>query len=74
MREMGDLATTDMEKAEVLIIIFALIFTSKRCNRAARFTESKGRNWDNEVLPSLGEDKVQDPLRNLNVHKFMGCI
>jgi len=25
-----------------------------------------------EVLPTIGEDQVQDNLRNLNVHKSMG--
>ncbi|KFP56864.1 hypothetical protein N323_05991, partial [Cathartes aura] len=31
-----------------------------------------GRDWDNEVPPTIGEDQVQDHLRNLKVHKSMG--
>ncbi|KAK4821765.1 hypothetical protein QYF61_000826 [Mycteria americana] len=72
MGKMGDLATTNMEKAEVLNNFFALVFTGKHSSHAAHLTESKGRDWENEVLPAIGEDQVQDHLRNLNVHKSMG--
>ncbi|GAB0202879.1 mitochondrial enolase superfamily member 1 [Grus japonensis] len=35
-------------------------------------TEGKGRDWENEELPTVGEGQVQDRLRNLKVHKSMG--
>ncbi|KGL97629.1 RNA-directed DNA polymerase from mobile element jockey, partial [Charadrius vociferus] len=31
-----------------------------------------GRDRENEVLPTVGEDQVRDHLRNLKVHKSMG--
>ncbi|KFV93763.1 hypothetical protein N327_01724, partial [Fulmarus glacialis] len=33
---------------------------------------SKGRDWENEEPPTIGEDQVQDHLRNLKGHKSMG--
>ena len=36
-------------------------------------TESKGRNWENEELPTAGEDQGLEPdLRNQQMHKSMG--
>ncbi|KFQ85712.1 hypothetical protein N337_12094, partial [Phoenicopterus ruber ruber] len=31
-----------------------------------------GRDWENEEPPTVGEDQVQDHLKNLKVHKSMG--
>ncbi|KGL94563.1 RNA-directed DNA polymerase from mobile element jockey, partial [Charadrius vociferus] len=35
-------------------------------------SEDKGRDWENEEPPNVGEDQVQDHPRNLKVHKSMG--
>ncbi|GAB0199268.1 mitochondrial enolase superfamily member 1 [Grus japonensis] len=35
--------------------------------------EPQGRDWGNEVPPIIGEDQVRDHLRNLNIHKSVGC-
>ena len=59
MSETGDLATTDMEKAEVLKKFFASVCTGKGSSHATQFTESKGRDWENEALTTIGEDQVQ---------------
>ena len=72
MSETGDLATTDMEKAEVLNNFFASVFTGKCSSHTTQLTESKGRDWETEVPPTVGEDQVRDHLRNLKVHKSMG--
>ncbi|GAB0190216.1 mitochondrial enolase superfamily member 1 [Grus japonensis] len=32
----------------------------------------KGRDWETEELPTVGEDQVQEYLRNPKVHKPMG--
>ena len=58
MSETGDLATTGMEKTEELNNFFALVFTSKFSSHTTQFTEAKGRDWENEVLPNVGEDQV----------------
>lgn len=45
--------------------------TGKCSSHTAQSTESKGRDGDSEVLPTI-EDKVQGRLRHLKVHKSMG--
>ncbi|KFW06580.1 hypothetical protein N327_13790, partial [Fulmarus glacialis] len=34
--------------------------------------EGKGRDWENEELPTVGEDQVRGHLRNPKEHKSMG--
>ena len=52
------MALNDMKKAEVLNDIFAFVFTGKYSSHAAQLTESKGRDWEDEVPPIVGEDQV----------------
>ncbi|GAB0204405.1 mitochondrial enolase superfamily member 1 [Grus japonensis] len=68
--ETGDLVTQDMEKAEVFKDFFALVFMGKCLSHTAQATE--GRDWEKAELPTVGEDQVQEYLRNLKVHKSMG--
>ncbi|GAB0209313.1 mitochondrial enolase superfamily member 1 [Grus japonensis] len=68
----GDLVTWDMEKAEVVTDFFTSVFTSKGSSHTAQVTEGKGRDWENEEPPTVGEDQVREYLRNLKVHKSMG--
>ena len=70
--ETGSLVTQDMEKAEVLNDFFASVFTGKYSSHTAQVTEGKGRDWENEEPPTVGEDQVREYLRNLKVHKSMG--
>ncbi|GAB0179233.1 mitochondrial enolase superfamily member 1 [Grus japonensis] len=69
---MGELVTQDVEKAEVLNDFFASVFTGKCLSHTAQVTEGKGRDWENAEPPTVGEDQVQEYLRNLKVHKSMG--
>ena len=71
-KETRDLVTQDMGKAEVLNNFIALVFTSKGSSCTTRVTEGKGRDWENAEPPTVGEDQVQEYLRNLKVHKSMG--
>lgn len=42
----------DMEKAEILNDFFALLFTGKASSHTAQATESKGKEWEKEDLPT----------------------
>jgi len=55
---MGDLVTWVMEKAEELNHFFASVFTSQCSSYTAQVTEGKGRDWENEERPTVGEDQV----------------
>ena len=69
---MGDLVAQDTEKAEVLNDFFASVFPSKCSSHTTQVTEENGRDWENEELPTIGKDQVQDHLKNLKVHKSVG--
>ncbi|KAK4830021.1 LOW QUALITY PROTEIN: hypothetical protein QYF61_008284 [Mycteria americana] len=51
---------------------FASVFIGKCSSHTTQDAEDKGRDWENEEPPTVGEDQVQDHLRNLKVHKSMG--
>ena len=50
--------TRDMEKAEVLDDFFASVFTSECSSHTTQVAEGKGRDWENEEPPTVGEDQV----------------
>ena len=68
----GELVTWYMDKAEVLSDFFASFFTSNCSSHTAHVADRKDRDWENEELPIIGDNQVQDHLRNLKVHKSMG--
>jgi len=56
----------------VLNDFFASVFNSNCSSHTTQVTEGKGRDWENEECPTVGEDQVRDCLRNLKVHKSTG--
>jgi len=50
-KEMGDLVTWDIEKAEVHNDFFGSIFTGKCSSRTAQVTDSKGRDCEMKNCP-----------------------
>ncbi|KFV12158.1 hypothetical protein N339_01881, partial [Pterocles gutturalis] len=57
-KETGDLATTNMEKAEVFNDFLASVFTGKGSGSSAQVAESEGDNWEKEDPPTITEDQV----------------
>jgi len=55
----------------VLNDFFASVFNSKCSSHTTQVAEGKGRHWENEELPTVGEEQVRDCLRNLKVHKYL---
>uniref|UniRef100_A0A8B9FHU8 Reverse transcriptase domain-containing protein n=1 Tax=Amazona collaria TaxID=241587 RepID=A0A8B9FHU8_9PSIT len=73
LRKLSELATLDLEKAEVLNDFFASDFTVKHSDHTTQVLEGRRRDSENEDPgPTVGEDLVRDHLKNLNVHKSMG--
>ena len=54
----GDLVTRGVEKAEVLNDFSASVFNSKCSRHTVQVAEGKGRDWENEEPPTVGEDQV----------------
>lgn len=67
-KEIGDLSTWDVEKAEVLHNIFVTVVTSKCSSHTAQVTEGKNWNWEYEEPLTVEQDQVWDHLRNLKEH------
>lgn len=55
-KEIEGMINWDMEKAKVLNNIFGSVFTGKCSSHTAQAAEGKDRNWENEELPTTGED------------------
>lgn len=54
--------TRDIEKA---------VFTSKACPLASQVTELLAESVGVEAAPTAGEERVQDHLTHLDIHKSM---
>lgn len=68
MNGAGELVINDMEKADVLSVIFASDLTSKTTLYVLQTLETKGKAWDKEDLPSVKEDQTGEHLNILDVH------
>jgi len=47
-----------VEKVEILNDFFASVFTGKSFSLTTQASENKGRDWENEEPPAVGEDQV----------------
>lgn len=74
-KEVGNLITWDMEKAELLQdFFFAWVFTGKCSSHTTQSAEGKGRDWENEEPPiehhlTMIFSQVWDYLKNKRLHK-----
>ncbi|PKU49370.1 hypothetical protein llap_409 [Limosa lapponica baueri] len=57
-KEMGDLATQDMEKADVLNDFIVSVFIGKCSSSTVQVTEYKGRDWKDEESLTVRENQV----------------
>lgn len=72
-KEKGNLIFWDLKKVEVLNNFSVSVFPYKcfSCAVWPTHTEGKGRNWESEELPTIGENQVWDHLKSKRVHKPM---
>lgn len=57
-KETGNLVIQNMGKTEVHNNFFASVVTSKCSGHTTQVAEVKGRDWENEGPPAVGEDQV----------------
>jgi len=62
----------DTDLGRLFVHIFASVFTGKFSSHTTQVAEGKGKDWENENSPTVGQNQVQDHLMNLKVHKSMG--
>ena len=72
INENGELASSDMEKAEVPNEFFASVVTSSQASFASCVTELLGGGQGSKTLPTVGAEQVRDRLMRLNVYKSVG--
>ena len=77
VNEKGELAMTDMEKAEVLNEFFVLVCTGSQDSCISHVPEAHipghlGGNWGHKSTPAVKAEQVRDCLMRLNVYMSMG--
>ena len=69
----GDVATRDMEKAEILDAFFWPPFsTGRACPQGSQVPEPASRVCGHEAVPTVKEDRVKNHLSQLDIHESMG--
>ncbi|GAB0204486.1 mitochondrial enolase superfamily member 1 [Grus japonensis] len=72
LNEVGALMMEDTEKAELLNVFFASVFTAKASPQETQTLEVGEEVWRKEDLPLVKEDQVREHLGKLDIHKSMG--
>lgn len=69
INEKGKLASSDMEKAEVLIEFFALVFMSSQASHASHVPDLLSGDQGSKIPPSVRAEQICDHLMRLDVYK-----
>ena len=72
MKGNGELASSDIEKAEVLNECFDSIFTGGQASQVCQDHEPLGEGVGSTFCPTVTVEQVQVLLMKLNVYKSMG--
>jgi len=72
LHETGDLVTQDLEKAELLNVSFASVFTSKTGPQESQVLETTGKGWTKQDAPLVEEDQVRGHLSKLDILQSEG--
>ena len=74
MKGNGELASSDIEKAEVLSECFTSVFMGGQASRVCQDHEPVGEGVGSGVCPTVTVEQVQILLKKLNVYKSMISI
>ena len=72
MKGNGELASSDIEKAQVVSDCFASVFTGSQASHVCQDHEPLGEGVGSGFCPTVMVEQVRAPLMKLNVYKSMG--
>ncbi|PKU47470.1 rna-directed dna polymerase from mobile element jockey-like [Limosa lapponica baueri] len=72
LNDTGAMVMKDAEKAELLNVFFATVFTAHASPQEPQNLEESEKDWTKEALPLVQKDQVKEQLSELGTHKSMG--